>query len=189
MDTFSFLALLAATAVNAVIPGPGMMLALGRSAARGFGAGVRVSLGMALAMLALIAVVWAVIAGTVSLSENGLFVLRILGIGVLIGLAWVLLFGPCAEAVASPGLCAGQSARGWLGDLGGGLAIGLSSPVRLFFLLALLPQFVDLAAASPSDLVMVTIAILVITTIPLVAVSALGAHPGRLGFGWAHRVT
>lgn len=189
MTAVSLLALLAATAVNSVIPGPGLMLALGRSAARGLGAGVQVSLGMALATLMLVAVVWAVMAGALSLSESGLAVLRVLGICVLFGLALTMLIGSGVEAVAEPGLRAGRLAQGWLGDFGGGLATGLTSPVHLIFLLALLPQFVDFAAASTSDLALVTLAILVITTIPMLAVSALGARSGRLGFGWARRVT
>jgi threonine/homoserine/homoserine lactone efflux protein len=65
----------------------------------------------------------------------------------------------------------------------------VTSPVHVVFLLALLPQFVDFAAASVPELVCVTAAILVITTIPMLTVSALGARSGRLGFGWARRVT
>lgn len=164
------------------------MLALGRSASRGFGAGAQVSLGMALATLMLIAVVWAIMAGALSLTESGLAVLRVAGIGVLIVHALMLLVGPRGAAVAEPGMRVGRLARPWLGDLGGGLATGLTSPVHLFFLLALLPQFVDFAAASASDLALVTICILVLTAIPMLTVSALGARSGRLGFGWARRV-
>lgn len=184
MDILAFLALLTAASLNAVVPGPGMMLALGRSAAHGLGAGVQVSLGMALATLVLIAVVWAVMAGMLILTDSGLAMLRFAGIGVIVLLALMLLIGPGIETVAEPGLRAGR----WLGDLGGGLAAGLTSPVHLVFLLALLPQFVDLAAASIPDLVVVTASILVITTIPMLAVSALGARSGWLGFGWARRV-
>lgn len=188
MDTVSLLALLVAASLNAVVPGPGMMLALGRSAAHGLGAGVQVSLGMALATLVLIAVVWAVMAGMLIMTDSGLAMLRIAGIGVIVLLSLMLLIGPGIETVAEPGLRAGRLTLRWMGDLGGGLATGLTSPVHLVFLLALLPQFVDFTRVSVSDLALVTMAILVITTIPMLAVSALGARSGRLGFGWARRV-
>ena len=194
MSVAALLALYAAAAVNAVVPGPGMMLAVGRSAARGFGAGAQVSLGMALATLLLMAVVWAMMAGAVVLSPDGITVLRAVGVAVLVGLALVMLFGAPAEVVARPGLMAGRLAAGrlgagHLGDVAGGLATGLSSPVHLVFLLALLPQFVDLAAAGPRDLFAVAAGVLVITTVPMLLASALGAHSGRLGLGWSRHVT
>lgn len=54
MDDVALLALFAAAAINAVIPGPGMLLAIGRSAAVGFGAGLRITVGMLLAALLLL---------------------------------------------------------------------------------------------------------------------------------------
>ncbi len=191
------LSLFAAATLNALVPGPGMMLAVGRSAARGFGAGVQVSLGMALATLLVIGVVWAVMAGVLLVSEDGLVLLRGAGIAVLVLLALALLLGAPAEAVAGPGLAAGRLAAGaasggaagrGLGDLAGGLAAGLASPVHLVFLLALLPQFVDLASAGPADLAAITAGILIITTLPMLGASALGAQTGRLGLGWARWV-
>jgi threonine/homoserine/homoserine lactone efflux protein len=111
MDTFAFLSLLAAASLNAVVPGPGMMLALGRSAAHGMAAGIQVSLGMALATLIVIALVWAVMAGLLSLTDRGLTVLRVVGLGVIGVLALMLLVGPGAEAVAGPSLRAAGLAR------------------------------------------------------------------------------
>ena len=171
-----------------------MMLAVGRSAARGIGAGVQVSLGMVLATLLVIALVWAVMAGAVIVSDAGLEVLRVAGILVLFALSLALLLGARAESVARPGLLAGRLAaarlRGRLvGDVAAGLATGLSSPVHLVFLLALLPQFVDLSRAGPGELLVITGGILVITAIPMLVASALGARTGRLGHGWARRVT
>jgi homoserine/homoserine lactone efflux protein len=188
MELHSWFLLLAAITINSVVPGPGMMLAVGRSATRGIGAGIQISFGMALATLILIAVVWAVMAGALVLSEGGLTVLRHAGIAVLALLAMVLLFGTPVTAGAAPGLQAGRMVRGWLGDFGGGVATGLTSPVHLVFLLALLPQFVDFTTLALLDLVLITVAILVITTIPMLGASALGAYTGRLGFGWARHV-
>lgn len=189
MEPQFLLALLAASAVNAIIPGPGMMLAVGRSASRGFHAGIQVSFGMALATALLIAVVWSVTAGALILSETGLVVLRLAGIAVLVLLALVLVFATPSETVLRSGRDSGRFARGLLGDLVGGLVTGLTSPVHLLFLLALLPQFVDFAATSALELAFVTAAVVIITTIPMLAASAVGARTGRLGTGWARHVS
>jgi threonine/homoserine/homoserine lactone efflux protein len=185
MNPEQLILLVAAAAANSVVPGPGMLLAVGRSAACGFRAGVLVSLGMALATLVLILLVWAVMAGALLISNGGLAVLRIVGVGVLTLLALALLVGTPVSTVASPGLGAGRVARLWLGDVGGGFATGLTSPVHLIFLLALLPQFIDLARLSYFDLALISAVIVLITTIPMLAASALGAASDRFGFGWA----
>lgn len=176
------------TVANAVIPGPGMLLAVGRSAASGIRAGVHVSLGFAVATLILVLMVWAVMAGAVAISNGGLAILRSIGVGVLILLALALLIGTPVSTVASPGLGAGRLARRWLGDVGGGLITGVTSRVHLIFLLALLPQFIDLARLAYRDLALISAVIVLITTIPMLAVSALGAASDRLGFGWARHV-
>ena len=188
MNFEDWVLLLAATAMYSVVPGPAMLLAVGRSAARGILSGLQVSLGMALAALILVMTVWAVMAGALVVSNGGLAVLRMVGIGVLVLLAFALLFGTPVSTVAAPGLAAGHKARVWLGDVGGGLAAGLTSPVNLVFMLAMLPQFIDLALLSHIDLALTSGAIVVITTIPMLAASVLGAGTGRIGFGWAPHV-
>lgn len=184
----SWMLLLAATAVNAVVPGPGMLLVIGLSAARGFGAGVRVTLGFLLGKLLTLAIVWSVMAGIMAVSADGLTVLRHGGIAVLLGLALLLLFGTPVDRVAAPGLAAGRVGRRWMGDLGGGLLTALTSPVHLVFMLALLPQFVPFAEVSRLELALVTAALMVISMIPMLAAAGLGAGTGRLGFGWARHV-
>ncbi len=189
MDFQNWVLLLAATAVNSVVPGPGMLLVVGVSAARGFGAGVWVTLGMAIGTLALLGVVWAVMAGTMVLSESGLGLLRVAGVAVLLGLALLLLlFGTPVDRVAAPGLEAGRFGRRWLGDVGGGLLTALTSPVHLVFMLALLPQFVPFQDVSQAEIALITAALVVMTTTPMLAASALGAGTERLGFGWARHV-
>lgn len=194
MDAASLTPLFLAASLNAVVPGPGMMLAVGRSAAFGFCAGVAVSLGMALATLIVIALVWAVMAGAVIVSDGLLEILRHAGVAVLFGLAILLLLGTTAETVARPGLMAGRLAKarlgcGRIGDVAGGLATGLSSPVHLVFLLALLPQFVDFSRIGHGELLVISAGILLFTTIPMLIASAVGAETGRIGPGLAHRVT
>lgn len=186
MDAHLFLALLAAAAINSVIPGPGMVLAAARSITQGFAAGARVSLGMVVATWLIMCAVWAVLAGLLHLSEGALEILRLGGIVVILGFAASFLVPDNIKLRPqrpTQSRRVPQLAR--MGDVAGGLLTGLTSPVHLLFLLALMPQFIDPARATPGLLIQITIGILVITAIPMLVVSLLAARSGRLGLRWA----
>lgn len=186
MDPHLLLALFAAAAVNSVIPGPGMVLAIARAASDGFAAGAKVSLGMVLATFLVMCTVWAVLAGLVHLSRDALLILRLVGIVVILGFAVSLLApAPRRHVAPSPGMQRRVLRVAQLGDVTGGVLTGLTSPVHLLFLLALVPQFVDLASATPALVVLITAGILAITAVPMLAVSLLAARSGRLGLRWA----
>ena len=179
MNDAALFALFAAAAINAVIPGPGMLLAIGRSAAAGLGAGLWITSGMLLATLLMLVATWAVLLGTLTVSVALFDSLRVVGIFVLAGIAILLLRAgpaPLPETAAVPE----RPRQGCLGDLAGGLATGLSSPVHLLFLLAVVPQFVDVGRTGVPDMLVVTLGILVITAVPMLAVSWLAAGSGRL---------
>jgi len=170
MDSTNYLALLAATFVNAVLPGPGIFLAISRSARSGAAAGLRVTVGMLLATLILQVATFAVLRGLMLVSPEGLSAMRLFGASVLAVLAALLILGRPPR----PGQVPRSRARG-LGDVAGGLAVGLTSPLHLVFLLAIVPQFVDVAAASLAGLALVSLGIVAVTAVPMVAVSLLGA--------------
>lgn len=183
METHLLFALFAAAAVNSVIPGPGMVLAMARSITDGFAAGVRVSIGMVVATFLVMCTVWAVLAGLLHLSDTMLRLLRLAGILVIVGFAVSLLV---PERFRARGRRRARARRGpQMGDMAGGVMTGLTSPVHLLFLLALVPQFVDLTSTTPGMLVLITMGILLITAIPMLAVSLLAARTGRFGLGWA----
>jgi homoserine/homoserine lactone efflux protein len=186
METQLVLALFAAAAVNSVIPGPGMVLAIARSITDGFVAGAKVSAGMVMATLLVMCTVWAVLAGLLHLSEQALQGLRLAGIVVILGFSISLLAPqPVRQAVLPPARARLVPRMARLGDVTGGVLTGLTSPVHLLFLLALVPQFVDPASAAPGLLVLITLGILLITAVPMLAVSLLAARSGRFGLGWA----
>ena len=175
MDSASLIALLAASTVNAVLPGPGIFFAIGRSARSGADAGLRATLGFLLATLILLWATFAVLRGLMLVSPEGISAVRWFGASVLAVLAALLILGRPAR----PGRLPRSRGQG-LGDVLGGLVLGLSSPLHLVFLLAIVPQFVDVAAARWSDLAVVTLGILAVTAVPMVAVSLLGAGALRL---------
>jgi threonine/homoserine/homoserine lactone efflux protein len=68
MTTLQFLAIVSAVAINTAIPGPAIIHVFSRSAAAGFGAGVRVAAGMAVGSAALALLACMVMVGVL---ENG----------------------------------------------------------------------------------------------------------------------
>lgn len=175
MDSISLGALMAAAFVNAVLPGPAIFYTIARSAVAGVAAGLRATLGVLLATLLLQAAVFKVLHGLLLISPEGLSAMRMFGASVLAMLAALMLMGRPARPDRLP-----RSRAQGLGDVAGGLMIGLTSPLHLVFLLAILPQFVDVAAARWTDLVGVSLGIVAVTAVPMVAVSLLGAGALRL---------
>jgi threonine/homoserine/homoserine lactone efflux protein len=66
---------------------------------------------------------------------------------------------------------------GWrLGDGALGLVVGLSSPLNLIFILALLPQFVGLGRLDAGSVALASAAMLLGGVLPLIAASIFSAH-------------
>ena len=170
MDATPYLTLMAAAFINAALPGPGIFFAIGRSARSGAAAGLRATLGMLIATLIVQFATFSVLRGLLLITPEGMSAMRLFGASVLMMLAALLLLGRPAR----PGQVPRSRAHG-LGDVAGGLAIGLTSPLHLVFLLAIVPQFVDVAAADWTDLAVVSLGIVGVTAVPMVVVSVLGA--------------
>ncbi len=178
MDAYTFLLLLTASAINMALPGPGIILTFTRSSCRGFAAGARVSSGLLLASFILAAAALLIVAGLMEISPNALAAMRLVGVAVILWIALQLVLAPAA-APSRPTVQPRAS------DFLAGFALGVTSPFNLVFLLALVPQFVDLASATPALVMLVTAGILAITAVPMFAVSLLAARSGRLGLRWA----
>src|SRR5690554_2942980 len=114
MDAITLLALFGAAMVSAMTPGPCMTLTVARAAGSGFAAGMRVTLGAVLGKLALLALAWALITGTLSLSADLLVALKAAAVATLCLLALALL-----RKAARPVL-SNASRAGLIGDIAGG---------------------------------------------------------------------
>ena len=179
MDPLLALGLTAAAAANSAVPGPCLLVASSRAATEGAGSGLRVTLGVALSDAVLLAASWAMILGALTLSDGAAEVLRLGGLAVLVALALVMLSvrpGQVAGPVVGP--VAGGPALGRLrlGDGALGFALGLSSPLNLLFMFALLPQFVDLARPGPGCVLMASAAVLLGGALPLVLACLLASR-------------
>ena len=132
METPALLLLFAASFVNAIVPGPVVVLTFGRAARSGLRAGTTVSLGVLLADLLLVALALGVALGAFALSASGFAAMKWLGIAVLFALALYCLRTADRPAAAAPPMRRRDGVAG--------LMVGLTSPYNLVFYLALLPQ-------------------------------------------------
>ncbi|WP_161556171.1 LysE family transporter [Mangrovicoccus ximenensis] len=153
MQISAIFALCLASAVNAGIPGPCIILTVIRTARAGAAAGVRVSTGILAGGGLLAAASVAVLLGLLALPAVVLLALKWIGAAVLLVLALQLL--RTAPGPASAGPQASSSS-----DLLAGFFVGLSSPFNLVFYLALLPQFLPAGAVSAETGAMMLAALL-----------------------------
>jgi homoserine/homoserine lactone efflux protein len=140
METPLLLGLFAASALNAAIPGPSLLLVVARTAQGGLRAGIETAIGALLAVAVLLGIVMATMLGAFRLGESAFAAMQVCGIVILTLLGLRML-----RAKASAGGPVVVHSR--QGDLLAGFAIGAMSPFNLLFFLALIPQFID-----PSDL-------------------------------------
>ncbi len=134
MPISSIFALFLASAVNAAIPGPCIILTVARTARGGAAAGLCASAGILAADAVLAAAAVAVLQGMMALPEILFRLLQWAGAGVLLLLALQLLRAPLSSGASACG-------RAGRADFAGGLLAGISRPFNLVFFLALLPQF------------------------------------------------
>jgi threonine/homoserine/homoserine lactone efflux protein len=72
-------------------------------------------------------------------------------------------------------------ARQAAGDVTTGFAVGVSSPFNLVLMLALLPQFLDVAALTPARLALAAPVVLAASALPMLAVCRVASGLGRFG--------
>jgi len=151
-----------------------MAFTVARAAGSGFAAGLCVILGALLGKLALLALAWTLITGTLSLSTDLLAALKTAGVATLCLLALALLSKPARPNLSNALPC--PSRAGLIGDIAGGFAANATSPVNLVVLVVLVPQVVDPRATTPAELSVVVASLLAITAAPLIVVAALAAR-------------
>lgn len=164
MEGITLIGLLGASVVAGAAPGPCILVVAGRAATGGLMRGLGVTLGVMLSSAVLLAAAWAMIIGALSLSDLVINGLRLGGLVVLVALGLAML-------CAAPG--AGSECSGLpLGDVASGLALGLSNPLQLLFMFALLPQFVDVSGLVRQDVAVASVVVLLGIAVPMVAAAA-----------------
>lgn len=180
----TLLAFIAAAFIMVVIPGPTVLFTIGRSIALGRLGGFLSIIGTAVGSIVLVLAV-ALGVGTVIAQSVVLFtVVKVLGAGYLIflGIQAIRHRKDAAATIAK----AGKSHPGWR-LLVEGFVVGVTNPKSIAFFLAILPQFVDLAAGSVALQLFVLGAIVVAIGVTCDAVWVLLASAAREWFGRSPR--
>jgi len=165
MDSSVLFALFVAAFVNAVLPGPCVILTFGRTVRAGVPAGLVVTAGILAADLVLVATAVGVTFGLVALAPAAFPAMKWLGIVCLVALAL-----RSVRAATVPVETTRPTHDG-----AGGFVVGLSSPYNLLFYGAVLPQAlpvmeVDVGAALLT--VAVTLTAIALAQLGVVALAA-----------------
>lgn len=173
MEMIATAGLFGAAAAAAAAPGPCILVVASRAATGGLERGLRVTLGIMGSSALLLAAAWAMILGLLALSDAVFEMLRIAGLGIILVFAVAMLR-------ATPGTGPARVPLR-INDVGTGLLLGLSNPLQLLFMFALLPQFVPVAQADAPAVAIATGAVLMGIAVPMVmAAAAAGALLGPL---------
>lgn len=178
METPLLLSLFVASAVNAAIPGPSLLLVVARAARGGLRAGIDAAIGATLAVAMLLTVVMAVMFGALRLGEPAFTVMKLGGILLL------TVFG---VRMLRAKIVAGSSGavHSRHGNLLAGFLVGAMSPFNLFFFLALIPQFIDPSGLLGQPLALAISIVLLGSAIPVAVVALLTAGHARMAPGGA----
>lgn len=137
--------LLAFTLLNmsfALIPGPDVVCILTNSVSRGTAAGVKVCLGIACGALAHVAAASLGLTAFLAAVPTAFLAVTAVGAVYLVWLGWQMLRDPVAVGVQ-------PRASRWSSPFAQGALSNLLNPKVAIFFLAILPQFIDPAAAHP----------------------------------------
>lgn len=134
MEIGILLSLFVVTFLNAAVPGPGIIYVAGVAARFGGLNATRVVLGIVLGTALLFSVSFAITVGAVSVSDQTFGILQWAGVFVLAYLAWILW--PRSEESTV------EVQKIYSGFFWTGVALSLSQPLSLVFLLAIVPQFI-----------------------------------------------
>ncbi len=185
----TLLAFMAAMLVLALTPGPGFLAVVARAMSRGFGAGLAATAGLVLGDLLFLALAILGLSALAAVLGEFFLVVKWLGAAYLVWLGIALW--------RSGGAAAHEAPRP-RGSHGGSLALGflvtLGNPKVILFYGAFLPTFVDLAALTLGDVLLLGTVVAAVLFAVLGVYAFLAARAGRAMTNsraqrWLNRVT
>ncbi len=191
----SFLAFVAAMFLLSLTPGPGFLAVVARALAGGFAAGLAAIAGLVVGdILFLVLAILGLSAMAMAMGEFFLIV-KLLGAAYLIWLGLGLWRRPAADPQVTRAAAAGDEGRGsHRRSLALGFMVTLANPKTILFYSALVPTFIDVAALTVIDVVLLGavvagVSFLVLGVYALMAARAGQALKGGRALAWLNRVT
>lgn len=173
MLTSTFLAFLAAAALLAVTPGPGMAYVVARTAAGGRAEGLASCLGTGLGGMVHVVAAALGLSALLAQSAAAFALVKWLGVAYLLWLGWRLLRGTTPQSAGAVATAPRVVAQGVRRALAEGVVVEALNVKTALFFVAFLPQFVDPAQALAPQLVLLgSLCVLLNTLADVVAVFA-----------------
>ncbi|WP_166416081.1 LysE family translocator [Cochlodiniinecator piscidefendens] len=180
MIPFDVLSLFFVTAIAlGLAPGPDNIFVLTQSALYGRKPGIVVTLGLCTGLIMHTAAVALGVAAIFETSALAFTVLKIIGAGYLIYLAWGAFRAGAADLQSAPAPQLGLRKLYWRG-----VVMNITNPKIAIFFLAFLPQFADPARGSISGQILILGVVFIVSTTFVFGAIAWGA--GFLG-DWLKR--
>ena len=173
MTLQTWLAFCATETVLCFIPGPAVLFVVSVALARGAGAGIAAALGILIANAFYFALSGTGIAAAILASSELFTALRWIGTGYLLWLGLRMLLSRAKPPSASASTAASRS-------LLRGIIVQGSNPKALLFFVALLPQFINPAAAVGWQIVALGVSSVVIECFVLLIYIVLAVRARRI---------
>ncbi len=175
------LVFLAASTALALVPGPDNIFVLTQSALHGRSAGMFVTLGLCTGLIVHTTAVALGVAVIFQTSEIAFNILKVVGAGYLLYLAWQAFKASASKLNAKENVNAGPRAL-----YVRGLVMNITNPKVAIFFLAFLPQFADPSLGSLTAQMFIFGGLMMLVT--LVVFGTVGWTAGFLG-EWLRRST
>lgn len=177
MNIETWLAFLVACWIISLSPGAGAIASMSSGLNYGFLRGYWTALGLQFGLLLQIAVVAAGVGALLAASEVAFTLIKWFGVGYLLYLAWRQWRAAPMDMSAAP---LGRPVGRPLSLVLRGFLINASNPKAVVFMLAVLPQFLDLTQPLPPQYLVIALTMVVIDLIVMAGYTGLAARVLRL---------
>lgn len=175
MSIETWLAFFVACWIISLTPGAGAVASMSSGLNYGFVRGYWNALGLQLALLMQIAIVAAGVGALVATSALGFAIIKWFGVGYLLYLAYKQWRAPVQDMSLQP-----RPIGRPLSLVLRGFVINASNPKAIVFILAVLPQFIDLARPQLAQYVTMALTMVVVDLVVMAGYTGLASRAMRL---------
>lgn len=174
MNGFNLVAMFIAVAINAVIPGPIIVVTCTRAIRSGAWAGIYVVFGVLFADLIWLTIAWWVLTFAFAMSQEIFQAMKVFGTVLILGMAIQSLFNsnPTEESLR---LSRHSNGR----HFSTGLALGLACPFSMVFMLGILPQLIPISEMTILGGALVAVTMTAATALPLCGLAFIAGRALR----------